>query len=237
MAYLRVYSDKVLKAQHELRADRVTLGRAADNDIVLPGSGVSKHHAVIEKQGGALVLIDAESANGVMVNGKRIQRHILNFRDEIQIFQHTLIFMPLAKLPGEARSGAGAEAEQAAQDATVAVDISVIGDLMKQRKRQDVAFLQLRDAASDGARHVLEKIDFTIGRRADCDIQTGGWLAPAVAATLQRRSDGHFLLPAWRGRVRLNGERIAKPALLKDGDDLEIRGLKLKFQFRPLERH
>ncbi len=235
MAYLRIYTDKILTAQHELKSEKLTIGRAADNDIVLEGSSVSKHHAYIEKRGGAFVLVDANSANGVLVNGKRIQSHTLNYRDEIQIFQHTLLFMALAKLPGEAQGASDLGSEQMAQDATIAIDRAVIDDLVKNKRREAVAYVVTHDAAGGHVRHLLEKINFTVGRNAACDLHAGGWLAPGVAGTIQRRGDGHYLVPAWRGQARINDQSVKQATLLKDGDAISIRGVALQFYHRPLD--
>lgn len=48
------------------------LGRNPDNDIVLSDPQVSRHHAVIQRQGGAYVVSDLGSGNGARVNGKLI---------------------------------------------------------------------------------------------------------------------------------------------------------------------
>lgn len=235
MAFLRVYAGKVLKEQYELSAERMSIGRATDNDIVLSSSGVSKHHAIVERQGSTFVLKDNKSANGVLVNGKRILEHTLNYRDEIQIFQHTLVFMPLAKLPGEAEGDEAGQGQEAPQDATVAVDISVIGDLIRQRKQKSVAQLVLSGAPSGEGRHVLDKVSFTIGRARSCDIRTRGWFAPGIAASVQQRSDGHYLIPGKRGRVQINAKPVADAVKLTDNDSLSVRELSLRFYFRPIE--
>jgi len=80
MAYLRVLAGDRLLEQHELSAEKTTIGRSHDNDILLPSHGVSKHHAMIEKSGQSFILIDNDSANGVYVNGDRIRRRRLLFR-------------------------------------------------------------------------------------------------------------------------------------------------------------
>lgn len=54
-------------------ADTVTrIGRQSDNDIVLADPRVSRYHAVIVGSGPGHVIIDADSANGVFLAGRRI---------------------------------------------------------------------------------------------------------------------------------------------------------------------
>jgi len=64
----------------------VTIGRDGENDIVLAENTVSRRHARVARDGiGQFTLIDLGSANGVYVNGTRVQRAILNSGDEIKI--------------------------------------------------------------------------------------------------------------------------------------------------------
>jgi hypothetical protein len=49
-----------------------TIGRAADNDVVLDHPTVSNHHARLSWRGGSLFVEDLSSANGTFVDGERI---------------------------------------------------------------------------------------------------------------------------------------------------------------------
>src|SRR2546429_6506471 len=50
----------------------VTIGRGAENAVVLNEAGVSRLHARIQKQGAQWVLLDNGSANGAELNGSTI---------------------------------------------------------------------------------------------------------------------------------------------------------------------
>ncbi|MCA1827356.1 MAG: FHA domain-containing protein [Myxococcales bacterium] len=54
--------------------DNVTIGRGAENDVVLNDAGVSRMHARIERQGVAWMLLDNGSANGTELNGAVLQK-------------------------------------------------------------------------------------------------------------------------------------------------------------------
>ena len=235
MAYLRIFMGDTLLDQRELSSARTTIGRTADNDIVLNSHGVSKHHATIERHGESFVLVDNDSLNGVFVRGRRLKRHTLRYWDDIQVFDFVLKFMAAARLKGEEAGVPDWSSDKAQQDATMEVDISSLGDLAKLRKRIKVPSVALIDSGEEQARYALDKVNFTLGRSPDCELKTPGWLAPKVAARIQRRNDGCYLLPARRGRVSVNGNRIWRPVMLNDADDLRVRGLRLRFFFRAID--
>jgi pSer/pThr/pTyr-binding forkhead associated (FHA) protein len=52
--------------------DRITVGRDADNDVVIPDTTVSAHHAWFRERAGRLELVDAGSRNGTWVGALRL---------------------------------------------------------------------------------------------------------------------------------------------------------------------
>jgi hypothetical protein len=60
-----------------------TIGRTADNQIVVPLKEVSRNHARIVAVAGGYVLKDLGSPNGTFVNGERVQEHKLQDGDKI----------------------------------------------------------------------------------------------------------------------------------------------------------
>jgi membrane-bound lytic murein transglycosylase D len=67
-----------------LSQDITRLGRKTNNHIILDDELVSSHHAEIHRKGDAYYLVDLESTNGTFVNGKAIQKMLLNSRDKIE---------------------------------------------------------------------------------------------------------------------------------------------------------
>lgn len=69
-----------------LTVSEVIIGRDGENEIVLAENTVSRRHAQVLRDGqGQFTLTDLGSANGVYVNGMRVQRAILTAGDEIKI--------------------------------------------------------------------------------------------------------------------------------------------------------
>lgn len=63
----------------------LTIGRLADNDVVLPDSRISRHHAVIEQENGNYVIRDEDSRHGTYVDGERVEAaRILKSNDRIE---------------------------------------------------------------------------------------------------------------------------------------------------------
>jgi hypothetical protein len=59
------------------------VGRAADNDVVVPDPGVSRYHARLEPDRGTWTVVDLASTNGTWVNGERIARSSIGSGDEL----------------------------------------------------------------------------------------------------------------------------------------------------------
>lgn len=55
-----------------LGADRITIGTAADNSCRLGDPSLSRHHATVWREGAALMVRDLGSANGTMVDNRRV---------------------------------------------------------------------------------------------------------------------------------------------------------------------
>ncbi len=103
-----VYSDgrtqKISLSDEEYR-----LGRDSDNDIVLDDEGVSRHHAKIEKKKNHFFIVDLDSANGTIVNGKKRNKVKLKHEDLIIIGRIQLEFRTEEKpdtVPPEAQEPA-----------------------------------------------------------------------------------------------------------------------------------
>ena len=68
------------------------LGRAEDNDLVLPDIGVSRRHARIVVEDDTIRFDDLGSGNGTFFNGQRVDSQTLSDGDEVVIEPFTLTF-------------------------------------------------------------------------------------------------------------------------------------------------
>ncbi|NPA27211.1 MAG: ATP-binding cassette domain-containing protein, partial [Chloroflexi bacterium] len=71
--------------------DRITIGRAADNDVVLDSPIVSRYHAVVERIGRRYRIRDRNTPNGTYVNGRRVRVAWLQPGDQVRIGPYRFI--------------------------------------------------------------------------------------------------------------------------------------------------
>jgi hypothetical protein len=68
------------------------IGRGDDCDIIVAEAVVSRHHTKIVRMGPKYFLYDLKSTNGTLVNGQRVEQHVLEDGDEIQIGVTVFLF-------------------------------------------------------------------------------------------------------------------------------------------------
>src|SRR5262245_11195799 len=78
----------------ELQGSLVVLGRDPGCDLVISDPKCSRRHAVIEAVGQDLTIRDTGSANGVFVNGKRVERSSLEPDDFVRVGEVILKVLP-----------------------------------------------------------------------------------------------------------------------------------------------
>jgi hypothetical protein len=71
----------------------VTIGRGAENLVVLPDISVSRRHAVLRRENGGYVLFDQASGNGTRLNGKAVARSPLRSGDRIALGDSVVEFV------------------------------------------------------------------------------------------------------------------------------------------------
>jgi pSer/pThr/pTyr-binding forkhead associated (FHA) protein len=71
------------------------IGRRTTADIVIDDTTVSRRHALVLERGGAPVIADDRSLNGVYVNGRRVREARLHHGDEVQLGDRVLRFLEI----------------------------------------------------------------------------------------------------------------------------------------------
>jgi len=84
-AQIIVQRDGKITGKYRLNKTIFTIGRSPTSDIQIPSARVSRIHATIRWQNGAWVIQDAESLNGLICQGERIDQLALVNGDSISI--------------------------------------------------------------------------------------------------------------------------------------------------------
>jgi Protein of unknown function (DUF3662)/FHA domain len=78
--------------RHVIDKRRIVIGRSKDCDVQVSDANVSRRHAELRQEGTAYWLVDLDSTNGVVVNGRRLKRAKLETGDTITLGSTELVF-------------------------------------------------------------------------------------------------------------------------------------------------
>lgn len=91
-AHMRMVRGPQVGITFPLTKDIVTIGRNPSSDIFLNDMTVSREHAHVEREGEAYVIRDLHSFNGVWINNKTVDAHVLRPGDYVQIGKYDFVF-------------------------------------------------------------------------------------------------------------------------------------------------
>jgi pSer/pThr/pTyr-binding forkhead associated (FHA) protein len=204
----------------ELTQETLTIGRKADNTLVIEDAAVSAHHARIVKIQAVFFLEDLMSTNGTTINGRQITRHQLHDADVIAIGQHRLVFQE------NAVTGTVAPAPFVDLDRTTVLrptDRTPTGPTLTVK-------VVVTGGKTEREEYPLTKQVNVIGSQDGAAIRLTGWFAPKSAATIARRGHTYSISPSKGTKSLLvNGMDVVGQQDLKDGDQIEVAGVTLKF--------
>jgi len=90
MPKLMVTLNGELQQEIHLDAANALIGRSSLSDVLINNRFISKHHALLICDQGAIHLVDLNSRNGTFVNSKRISSRLLRDQDIISIGDHRI---------------------------------------------------------------------------------------------------------------------------------------------------
>lgn len=227
MAEILTQSAKLLVKLHgkgshaiDLTQETFTIGRKTDNSLAIEDSAISGHHARIVKVQAVYFLEDLQSTNGTAVNGQPITRRQLHDTDVIMIGQHRLIFQDSLS------AGTALPAPPDNLDRTMVLK----GADRPPDKPAVSAKVLVVAGKTNKLEYPLTKQMNVIGSQEGATIRLAGWFAPKSAAIIARRGQSYFISPSQKAKALLvNGTDVAGQQELKDGDQIEVAGVKLTF--------
>lgn len=212
---------------YDFRQDVISVGRDPNNDIQIPLTTVSRNHARIFYELGDFFLEDLGSTHGTSHNGRKLGRRekkLLRDGDRVDIMSFSVTFKTstaklLDRQPGE-------KTEQLARRMVQEVLASLGGG------ESEPTALRVMNGSDEGLRFEFEEdqAEVVIGRSPECD----------VVLDEQNTSRRHCLIKrTWNGftaqdlgsknGVLVNGKKIDLVTPIKDGDEVQIGGVKLAF--------
>ncbi len=136
MAKLSGMSGDFKGREYPIEQGEITIGRKADNMILLDHPTISSHHCRILRSGDSCVLQDLESTNGTRVNSRDVKESALHHKDLIQMGSIEFLFdAPELASSGARYTDANAEVATGAMSAPQDfASISPFGAPPKERR-------------------------------------------------------------------------------------------------------
>lgn len=231
------FSGMVLK-EIALDKPQVTIGRKMDNDVVIDNLAVSGHHARVVEESGTHFIEDTGSTNGTYLNDVRITKQRLQAGDQIRVGKHILVY-----------EDETATAKTRPAPAIAAGDRTVLAPPQQDTKKAKLPGEPPGDALPGGKVGVLlvvagqtDKNEYklpgrvsVIGSQDTAVVRLTGWFAPKVAALISRNETGYSISMSEESKkILVNGVSVQGRSDLKDGDLIEVAGVKMYFYLRHL---
>lgn len=91
IASLDILLEREPKARIRLTSLRLLIGRHPWNDVQLDHDSVSRHHAMLVREGGYWTVVDLNSTNGIRVNDRLVRQERLSHGDVVQVGRFRLV--------------------------------------------------------------------------------------------------------------------------------------------------
>lgn len=212
---------------YDFRQEVITIGRDPGNDIQIPLTTVSRRHSRIFYELGDFFLEDLGSTHGTSHNGKRIgprEKRLLRDGDQISVMTFSVTFKTtmasiLDRQPGE-------KTEALARRMVQEVLSSLGGSNMEP------PCLRVMSGSDEGRRLEIQEdqAEITLGRSPECDFALNDQNISRRHALIKRTWNGYTIQDLGsKNGVLINGKRAEGAGAIKDGDELQIGGIKLIF--------
>lgn len=212
---------------YEFRQPVISMGRDPNNDIQIPLTTVSRNHARIFYEMGDFFLEDLGSTHGTEHNRRPVpkgEKRLLRDGDHIQVMSFHITFKTTAGTPLDRQPGE--KTEQLARRMVQEV-LSSLGD-----DHGEPPALRIMNGVDEGKRYELleDTTEIVLGRSPECDVVLNDHNVSRRHCLIKR--DWHGFTAQDLGSkngVVLNGQPTEGHQLLRDGDEIQIGGVKLTF--------
>jgi pSer/pThr/pTyr-binding forkhead associated (FHA) protein len=229
MPTLTLVAERTALRAYDLNGAVINIGRGDDMDVVIDNPSVSRRQAQIRKDGnGSWVVQDLDSANGTFLNGRRLTApQPLTRGDEISFGKFSVFFERALKEPVTAKPTVKVDLPRPTE--TFQMDAKDIERLQRSGAMKRRAHLKWEAGGKEDTFYLerQERSAVLIGRSALCDLRVPAGPKHHLLVLRNRQGVEVRNLCRWY-RMRVNGEAVPQ-AVLKGGDVIELRGLRLTF--------
>lgn len=212
---------------YDFQQATISFGRDPGNDIQVPLTTVSRDHARIFFEKGDYFLEDLNSTHGTNHNGRKLAQHekkLLRDGDKISIMSFSVEFRMtnayfLERQPGE-------KTEHMARRMVQEIISSVAGTEVEPTT------IRIMNGVNEGHRYDFKEsqTEVVLGRSPECDVIIDDHNTSRRHCLIKRTWNGFTAqdLGSKNGVIR-NGAAIEGAVYIKDGDELQIGGVKVLF--------
>lgn len=227
-------NDRVITTFTTHEGSKLIIGRSPDADVVIDNTAISRHHSSIELRDGRHYLADMKSTNGTTVNGKKIA-------SKVPVTEKDVIFIGKFRL-----IQAATDEQHASSSYATAMDIDDEATVFVSSPRQQAAaqpsqtkspstneiyrLTVLEGSATPTMLSLDGKSSVKLGKDPSCDMTIPGWLVGKTQCYVVSKKDRYYIVPqrSWTN-TRLNDVIIKEERLLRKGDMIQIKSVKIRF--------
>ena len=227
-------NDRVITRFTTHTGSKLIIGRSPDADVVIDNTAISRHHSSLELRDGRHYLADLKSTNGTTVNGKKIA-------SKVPVTEKDLIFIGKFRLIPTAT-----DEQHTSSSYATAMDIDDEATVFVSSPRQQTAahpsqtatpfanevysLTVIEGGASPNTLFLDGKNSAKIGKDPSCDMIIPGWLVGKTQCYVVSKKGRYYLVPqrSWTN-TRLNDFIIKEERLLRKGDTIQIKRVKIRF--------
>lgn len=217
---------------YDLDQPIIKIGRVKEMDIVIDNPSVSRNQAELERQvDGTWVVRDSGSSNGTFVNGDKLGGdRVLQAGDEISMGKYSVLFERVVEVTPAAAARPAASAAQPAgsEHGTMFLKADEVKKLQQAGAQKRQAHLEWECKGERGAHYLAATGAALIGSDELADVQVAGAPNHVLIVKVTEGYEARNLCGMWHG-MTVKGQKT-KRAKLKDGDVIEVSGLKLTFK-------
>ena len=211
MPKLVVVEKKKVVSEWSIEGEETVIGRDPDCQVTLDNPSVSRRHAKVVGMYDGFIIEDLDSTNGVVLNGRRVRKHMLADGDCVYIGSIELRF--------EGETGSVTDSGMSGTLGSGSSKGRKVTEPTLTSQQAGRAYLRFLTGPDRGDSRLVDRSLYTIG-------EPGGNLA-----VISRRPKGYLLMHLGGDEMTLrNGKEVHGAGVeLDSGDRIQVGGISLEF--------